>query len=346
MRHLLAELEELDWLGERLGPLARVRTLAQVRVDGRELPINALFFGPNSDANVPVFACFAGVHGVEHIGTEIVLAHLKTLVESLAWDESVRKMVENVRVILVPVVNPSGVLLRRRSNARGVDLMRNAPVDAEERAPPFFLFRGHRLSSRLPWYRGRSGEAMEVESRAICELVRDEMFDAPFALALDLHSGFLGGDRLWFPYAKTRRLIDSIDVIVALKRLLDKTYPNHRYIVEPQSSQYTTHGDLWDYLYDEKRDAKRGGLFLPLTLELGSSSWLRKNPRQVLSFPGFFHPTIPHRVTRTLRRHVPLIEFLMRATYSHENWVPRDSVRRDELFTWARENWSEAGGRG
>jgi hypothetical protein len=47
----------------------------------------------------------------------------------------------------------------------------------------------------------------------------------------------------------------------------------------------------------------------------------------------------PHRVTRTLRRHVPLIEFLMRATHSHENWIPRDPVRRHELTEWARENW-------
>jgi hypothetical protein len=286
-----------------------------------------------------VLACFAGVHGLEHIGTEILLAYIETLIESLSWDRSVRRTLREMRLIVVPMVNPAGVLWRRRANARGVDLMRNAPVEAEDPGSPFELFRGHRLTSRLPWYRGALGAPMEVEARAVCDLVRRELFAARFSMVLDVHSGYLGSDRLWFPYAKSRRLIDAIDVVVALKRLLDATYSNHRYVVEPQSANYTTHGDLWDHLYDMHRNAETSGIFLPLTLELGASSWWRKNPAQLTRAGGLFHPMEPHRVRRVLRRHVPLIEFLVRATHSFQSWVPREDVRRRELVDWAQSSW-------
>lgn len=64
-----------------------------------------------------------------------------------------------------------------------------------------------------------------------------------------------------------------------------------------------------------------GPLFLPLTLEMGSWLWVRKNPRQLFSPVGPFNPILPHRLRRVLRRHLPLIDFLQRAVHNAEAWT-------------------------
>src|SRR5690606_16970713 len=125
-----------------------------------------------------------------------------------------------------------------------------------------------------------------------CNLVQDRIYPSDVAITVDVHSGFGSVDRLWFPYAKTKRPFPSLVEVFALKELLDRTYPNHIYVVEPQSSQYTAHGDLWDYLYDEHRKRKLNGFFLPLTLELGSWLWARKNWKQVFNPLGMYNPLI------------------------------------------------------
>ncbi len=93
----------------------------------------------------------------------------------------------------------------------------------------------------------------------------------------------------------------------ALCEIHDDTLPHHRFVLEPQSRQYLTHGDLWDHLY--LRACDRPGMFLPLTLEMGSWLWIKKNPRQIFSRHGIFNPVIAHRQQRVLRRHVALARF-------------------------------------
>lgn len=68
------------------------------------------------------------------------------------------------------------------------------------------------------------------------------------------------------PYAYRRRPMRRIDSVMALKLLWEQAYPNHRYVFEPQSAHYLTHGDLWDYFY--KQVNRQGtGTFIPLTLK-------------------------------------------------------------------------------
>jgi hypothetical protein len=168
---------------------------------------------------------------------------------------------------------------------------------------------------------GAAGSAMEPEAGALVALVERETFGAPLAIAVDLHSGFGFVDRVWFPYARTREPLPDLASIEALARLLDDTLPNHPYRVEQTAQAYTIRGDLWDYLYDRRR-ALGGGTLLPLTLEMGSWAWVRKNPMQGLSSVGRFNPIVPHRHRRTLRRHLPLLDFLMHAAASHRAWLP------------------------
>ena len=78
--------------------------------------------------------------------------------------------------------------------------------------------------------------------------------------------------------------------------------------------------------------------FLPLTLELGSWLWIKKNPRQLFSRNGIFNPLINHRQQRVLRRHLSLLDFLARAACSHARWTPapdqRAQRRADALAAW------------
>ena len=96
--------------------------------------------------------------------------------------------------------------------------------------------------------------------------------------------------------------------------------------MEPQSLQYTTHGDLWNYLFLESTKESTGHTLLPVTLEMGSWIWIKKNPRQLFSSLGIFNPVKPHRLQRTLRRHHALLDFMLRAVASHENWATVEGI--------------------
>lgn len=305
----LATIERLAALASRW---AAVDVLA--RVEGR--PIHAISFGV-ADRTAPALFISAGVHGLERIGTDVAIAYLQSLVSRLDWDETLHELLTRARIVIVPLVNPVGMERGTRANGSGVDLMRNAPRASLGGTP---LVGGQRISSKLPWFMG-DGVAMERESAALVEVVERELFAAPFAIALDLHSGFGVIDRLWYPYARTREPPPDHERIAAFSQLLDGALPNHVYRLEQTARVYTIRGDLWDYLYDRRRDAG-GGMLMSLTLEMGSWSWVRKNPLQGLSTFGRFNPIKPHRHRRTLRRHQPLLDVLLHAVVSYRRWLP------------------------
>ncbi|MFT4047817.1 MAG: M14 family zinc carboxypeptidase [Solimonas sp.] len=328
-----AELAELQRLIDAAPAPLEARVLCEVRVRDRVFPVHALTLG-NPSPNVPAVGFFGGVHGLERIGAEVVVAYLRSLVSRLAWDAALHQQLEHVRLVFMPLVNPGGLWLGTRANPRGVDLMRNAPIDAVEDVP--FMVGGQRLSAGLPWYRGASGAAMECESAALCALVERELLGRPFSIAIDCHSGFGVDDRLWFPYAHTRAPIPHLAEMHALDAIFASSHAHHRYVFEPQSLQYLTHGDLWDHLYLRAlREPER--IFLPITLEMGSWLWIKKNPRQIFTRYGIFNPLIAHRQQRVVRRHHALLDFFVRAAIGFERWLPRGDAReRHRLDAMAR----------
>ena len=320
----LPEITALERLIELGAPHVQSRTVCRVDTPGGAThPVYAVTLG-NPDPAVPAVGYFGGVHGLERIGAEVVIAYLQSLVMRLQWDSTLHKQLESVRLVFMPVVNPGGMQMGTRANPRGVDLMRNAPVQALEPVP--FLVGGQRISARLPWYRGVGDTAMESENQALCEVVQTELSGRPFSVALDCHSGFGVRDRIWFPYAHTRAPIAHLAEVHALKQIFELSNSNHRYIFEPQSLQYLAHGDVWDYLYQQA--CLRGEqVFVPLTLEMGSWLWVKKNPRQLFSRHGMFNPLIEHRQQRVLRQHQVLLEFLSRAASGFDLWLPKEQAR-------------------
>ena len=328
------ELEDLARLVDGAGAHVDARVVCEVALDGERLPVWAIALG-NPDPSVPAVGYFGGVHGLERIGAAVVIAHLRSLVARLRWDTLLHRQLDTLRMVFMPIVNPGGLARGTRANPNGVDLMRNAPIDARERVP--FLIGGQRTSAALPWYRGAPDAPMEAESRALCEVVEQEMLNRRFAIAVDCHSGFGVNDRLWFPFAHTAQPIAHLADMHALKTIFDQTHAQHRYVFEPQSRQYLAHGDLWDHLYLQAC-LNPARTLLPLTLEMGSWLWVKKNPRQLFSRHGIFNPLINHRQQRVLRRHAVLLDFLARAADSHAHWQPTGAAR-DEHEAQAQALW-------
>ena len=319
----LPEIQQIESRIAEMGPLLRSEVLAY-SVDGDlRLPIYKLSIG-TENPTAPVLGIVGGVHGLERIGAQVTMSLFHSVCELMQWDQQLQRTLQDMRIFFIPTVNPIGILKKSRCNPRGVDLMRNAPVEGDN--PPRFLG-GHRYSSKLPWYRGAAGEPMEVESLALIKGVQDEIKNSSLAITLDCHSGFGLQDRLWFPYAKTKNPFPELGLAHSFKALLDRTYPHHFYRYEPQADSYTTHGDLWDYIYDQHKSVERNKMYLPLCLEMGSWMWVKKHPTQIFSADGPFNPLIGHRHKRTLRRHNTLLELMIRSLVSGKSWTDEQHLQ-------------------
>lgn len=334
------ELIFLEQLLDGLKNSARIQQWGTAAHGREQFPLYSICIG-SQVPEAPTLALIGGVHGQEKIGTQVVLSYLETLTELLGWDEITHEILQKVRVAFYPIVNPVGMSMLRRGNGNRVDLMRNAPFD---RPGTTFLVGGQRLSRFLPWYRGKAGAPMEVESSALCDFVRKEVFPSRNAISLDCHSGYGTVDRLWFPYSHTKKPFPQLAEVFGLKNMLDRTYPNHVYVVEPGAEAYTIQGDIWDYLYEEHRASlSPAKSFLPLTLEMGSWLWLKKNPIQLFSPLGFFQPMQIHRHKRVLRRHLALLDFLQRAVLAPSRWATLEAEEKNLLEGQAREHWGFGG---
>jgi len=315
------ELVELERLIVTHPSRLEYRVIETVEYNEQAFPIYAIDLGQHQPGKPALLIC-GGVHGIERIGVQVVIAQLKVWLERLKWERSLQQCFNEINVTVLPIINPVGLFLNRRSNGRGVDLMRNAPIDSQQGS---FLVSGQRFSPRLPWYRGKE-DRLELENLSLEKEIKRLSSLSPLLISIDCHSGFGMRDRLWFPYAYRRRPMRDIAPVVALKLLWENSYPNHQYIFEPQSNHYLTHGDLWDYFY--KCFGRKDCTFLPLTLEMGSWNWVRKRPLQLFRVGGLFNPLVPHRQQRALRRHLPLMDFLRHAVHSYQQWLPNDQEKQ------------------
>jgi hypothetical protein len=318
MSESFEELDSVLDLKNFKSPLLKFDFLDFVKTPQREYPIVGISIGQHQRP-VPTLGVFGGVHGLERIGTHVVLSFLRGILTRLAWDEELQKSFENFRIVSIPLVNPAGMHNNMRSNYNGIDLMRNAPVDSI--ASPLNIVSGHRLGNWLPWYRGASNSEMEVESKVLIKYVQENVLNAPVSMAIDIHSGFGSKDRLWYPFSKDRSDFPFLRQVHSIKQLLDTTYPHHIYTIEPQHLSYMISGDLWDYLFLEHYKTERPGqIFIPWTLEIGSWIWIKKNPSQLFSALGIFNPIKEHRYARTMRRHLLLLNFLCQAIKNQRAW--------------------------
>ncbi|MFZ4715348.1 MAG: M14 family zinc carboxypeptidase [Bacteriovoracaceae bacterium] len=317
INNLIPEIHDLEQLNVEFGNYIRFEKLTDLSAQGLTLPMYALSIG-TQDPKAPVFGLFGGVHGLEKVGSHVLISFLKTLLHRMTWDKEWINFFEHCRFVSIPVVNPIGMALNRRSNGNGIDLMRNSPVEASGKLIP--LISGHRLGNWLPWYRGIEGMELETELKIVMEYCHKEFFQSQHVITLDLHSGFGLKDRLWYPWASNKQPFPHEPEVLNLKKIFENSFPYHIYTIEHQSLNYSNHGDLWDWIYKNYSLANPNGKYLPLTLEMGSWMWVKKNFWQLSSFSGLFNPIKKHRFARTMRRHNFLLEFLLKVSRNHHAW--------------------------
>ncbi|MGR5268717.1 DUF2817 domain-containing protein [Vibrio astriarenae] len=331
MSHLPREIEHILNLSNKNAQVDLIE-LAHIQHENHSLPLYALNIGAK-DPTLPCLVLTGSIHGVERIGSQIILAFIKSLMRRIQWDKELQRLLTRIQIIAIPVVNPWGVALKKRANHNGVDLMRNAPVNATN--PAMQLYAGQTISSKLPWFRGNP-DNMEKELTHTSNYLLNVSRSASSTIVLDLHSGFGTKDRLWFPFAHHKKPPDNIEQYYLLYRLFRKSYPHYElYQFEPQWHQYTTHGDFWDWQYLQHFE-ESSHHFLPLTLELGSWLWVKKNPMQLLSFSQLFHPTKPHRIKRVQRRHSTLLNYLMQVL---DNRILETIDNKEQLTDKALKLW-------
>ena len=116
--HGRALLDELQALADAAPAGCRVREAGAITLSGHRLPLPVFLLG-DADPALPGFAVVAGVHGLERIGVEVALAFLRSLLARLAWDEALHQLLARLHVVLMPVINPGGLLRGTRANPAG-----------------------------------------------------------------------------------------------------------------------------------------------------------------------------------------------------------------------------------
>ena len=284
---------------------------------GFRFPIYGLTIGKPSALKKNPVGIVAGVHGLETIGIRILLDFLFHCLENPDFFPEIQK--GKIGIHALPMVNPGGVALRRRSNPAGVDLMRNSGVEAVH---SLHFFGGHRFSNRLPYFRGQS---LEPESRTLYRFVYESFFNVKDQLipVVDVHSGFGSVDHVWWPYAGTKEPCRDDALFQAMGRFF-KIQAGHSHLnFGPQSESYTTHGDLWDLFYDHywklhESERKWKSRFLPLTLEVGTWSDLRENPTKVFNRKSIFNPD-GQKKRDTIARYRKFLRDLFRTALTRES---------------------------
>ena len=325
---------------ENNGPLKELvhfETLTEISYKAESFPIFSFTIGSQNPEHPTLFIT-GGIHGLERVGAQLAWSLLKTTIDRLIWDRSLQELFKNIRLVVVPLVNPVGYYKFKRSNGNDVDLMRNSPVQAIDKTP--YLLGGHRLSKRLPWFQGQL-DVLEEENKALYSKFFQSCNQSKCVISIDFHSGFGMKDRIWFPFSYTKKPFDFIPEMNAFTRLFEETHPYHVYKIEPQSNGYLLNGDVWDYFFKELKAINPEAIFLPLTLEMGSWTWVRKNPLQLFSKHGIFNPIKEHRLKRTYRRHNLLFDFLLKAVYSHSVWSNLDPEVRERNLHLGMRRWYE-----
>ena len=144
------------------------------------------------------------VHAREFAGGLYILKQLGELLRKAETDEFTRLLLENVRFVAVPVVNPDGRELivdggsdLRKSNANGVDLNRNFPsTDAAQLIKGATMTWAYRTSPGLEYYAG-ANLGSETETQAIMGWLHHYVPTATCFVDYHQQGHILYGGKIW-----------------------------------------------------------------------------------------------------------------------------------------------------
>lgn len=335
--HFFPELHEVYSCANNLHDSASFHIENWIDYRKHRFPLTSFRFGENSSqASKIIFV--SGLNGQDKLAIHLVLAYLKNIIRISSRDNSFAKRFKQFQLIFYPLANPTGMFTQRKTNENGVDLTRNAPIDAGRLALP--LFSGQRISSRLPWYRGSKRSSMEVETSTLCQFISEESESSELTLVLDVRSSLGSSDNILFPYSCNSNVIPDAHHILALKKILDCYIPSNQFQFEPAHKRSIIHGDLWDFLYSRHHSQSNKGLFIPLRLEIGNIPWLRRSPKQALQLVGIASPVEQAALKAIQQPYTHLFDFLLQAVSSEQHrWAKLSKGENYHLKRKARQKW-------
>ena len=306
------EIKRIRVLAEKFPDVIKIELLDYIEHNGYRAPIYSFYIGHLPDPNLPTVAFFSCFHGVEWIGGKVLTDYIEHLIREINWDADTKAMVGKINICGIPVVNPIGRIEMTRQNAKGIDLMRNAPVIAEK---ALFLLGGQKFSKNLPWY---MGERIEKENQVVLDFLERSVFPSDFKVTLDVHSAFLRHPRVWIPYASGKQIPEKEQTIFnEIKKYLYSIYKHHPYRYEKQTKLYSTHGDFWDYNFDKHLQTGKG-TYLPLTLEISSFRWAIINIFSKWTLEAIFNPLNKRKSRGEYIKHMLIFDFIIRFTKNHK----------------------------
>jgi hypothetical protein len=123
--HSYSELGSLlTGLAEDYPHIAVLDTLGW-SVDGRAIFCMTVSDNPGSIEQEPGVRMTGNIHGNEYIAEEVPLYFLQYLLENYDIDPEVTDLVDNRRIMIVPMLNPDGHERNSRYNSNGIDLNRD-----------------------------------------------------------------------------------------------------------------------------------------------------------------------------------------------------------------------------
>jgi len=103
----LPELWQLEQIISRTKHPLSVKEEASVAVAGQDLPLYSIEMTPFR-AGLPTLIITAGVHGLERIGTQVLLSYIEMLLSRVSWDVVIQKQLSEMNLVFLPIVNPGG----------------------------------------------------------------------------------------------------------------------------------------------------------------------------------------------------------------------------------------------
>jgi carboxypeptidase T len=286
--HNYAELTaELDKLASEFPKLVHKFSLGK-SLEGREIwgiRINANADNAQQPSALPGIVFMGGHHAREHLSVEMPLRLARYLAESYRSDETIRNLLSNRDITIIPIVNPDGSEFdieggsykswrknraqNKGSSCAGVDLNRN------------YGYRwGTGGSSKSPCndtYMGTEAFS-EPETRAIKSFVESK---PNIKILLSFHTF---SELILYPWGHTYDDISDTNHLTAYRTMAQTMAQWNNYRPQPSSDLYITSGDTTDWAYGQL------GIF-SFTFEL--------SPRDMWGGGGFYPG--PEAVERTVQ---------------------------------------------
>jgi Predicted carboxypeptidase len=112
---------DLTNLATTYSNIAKLDTIG-FSVQGRPILCLKISDNPRTNEKEPKIRIAGAIHGNEWIGAEVSYLYAKYLLENYASNDTVRNMVNNREIYIIPILNPDGHVSQSRYNANGIDL--------------------------------------------------------------------------------------------------------------------------------------------------------------------------------------------------------------------------------